>query len=69
MAVFPPPSRAVQVTVVAPTGKDAPEGGLHAVVTPAQLSFVAGAANVTTAVALPRGVTAVTLGGHVIVGA
>jgi hypothetical protein len=37
-------SVAVHVTVVVPTGKVAPEGGLHATVTPGQLSVAAGVA-------------------------
>jgi hypothetical protein len=43
-AVAPFPSVAVQVTVVAPTGKVEPDGGAQAKVTPGQLSATVGAA-------------------------
>lgn len=46
--MLPEVSVAVQVTVVVPTGRTVPEGGLQATVTPGQLS-VAVAANVATA--------------------
>ena len=38
VAVLPDASVAVHVTVVVPTGKHVPEGGLHTTVTPGQLS-------------------------------
>lgn len=43
VAVFPVASVLVQVVVVVPTGNTDPEGGMQAVVTPAQLSEVVGA--------------------------
>lgn len=43
VAVFAAASVAVQVTVVVPTGKDEPDAGTHAVVTPGQLSLAVGA--------------------------
>ena len=42
IAVLPEVSVAVHVTVVVPIGKLDPEGGLHAVVTPGQLSVAVG---------------------------
>ena len=42
LAVLPPPSVAVQVTVVVPTGKVAPEAGEHVTVAPEQLSEAEG---------------------------
>jgi hypothetical protein len=48
VAVFPVVSVAVQVTVVTPSGKQVPDGGLHATVTPGQLSDAGGVAYVTT---------------------
>ena len=42
LAVFPDVSVAVQVTVLVPTGKVEPEGGLQAVDTPEQLSAAVG---------------------------
>jgi len=41
-AVFPEASVAMQVTVVVPTGKTEPEGGLQTTVTPGQLSVAVG---------------------------
>jgi hypothetical protein len=41
--VFPAASVAVQVTVLVPTGKVVPEGGLQTAVTPGQLSVAVGA--------------------------
>jgi hypothetical protein len=41
--VPPEPSVAVQVTVVAPTGKTEPEAGVQMMVTPGQLSPTVGA--------------------------
>jgi len=49
VAVLPAASVAVDVTVVAPTGKKLPDAGLLATVTPGQLSLTVGAAKVTTA--------------------
>ena len=43
-ATLPDVSVAVQVTVVVPAGKHDPEGGLHTVVTPGQLSVATGVA-------------------------
>ena len=68
VAVFCDVSVAVQVTVVVPTGKQDPEGGLHATVTPGQLSLA-----VTVKVAVAHGslivaVFAVMFAGQVIVG-
>jgi len=42
VAVFPAASVAVHVTVVTPSGKMEPGGGVHAVVTPGQLSLEVG---------------------------
>ena len=47
-AVLPDASVAVQVTVVTPTGKHVPDGGLQTVVTPGQLSVAVGGGKVTT---------------------
>jgi hypothetical protein len=44
VAVLPAASVAVQVTVVVPTGKQEPEGGLQVTVAPEQLSVAAGVA-------------------------
>src|SRR5262245_49231188 len=68
-AVAPPESVAVQVTVVVPSGKAEPEGGLHTTVTPGQLSVTIGSGKLTTAVMLP-GVGAITSrsGGQVMTG-
>jgi len=38
----------VQVTLVAPTGKQEPEGGLHTTATPGQLSLAVGGGKLTT---------------------
>jgi hypothetical protein len=72
VAVLPAPSVAVHVTVVPPTGKHEPEGGVHTTFTPGQLSE---AVVVKLTVAQPPDdaqsvcdVTAVTLAGHVIAG-
>ena len=71
VAVLPDVFVAVQVTVVVPTGNVEPDGGVHDVTTPGQLSETVGLAKVVTA-PLAAGhvmaVTAVTLAGHVIVG-
>src|SRR5262245_35169548 len=68
-AVAPPESVAVQVTVVVPSGKAEPEGGLHTTVTPGQLSVTIGSGKLTMAVVLP-GVGAITSrsGGQMITG-
>jgi len=60
----------LQLTVVVPFGKVAPEAGVQVgVPTPAQLSLTVGFANVTTAEHTPAAVGTVTFAGHVIVGA
>jgi hypothetical protein len=66
VAVLPATSVAVQVTEVVPTGRQEPDGGTQATVTPGQLSLPVGVANVTTL----HGPLAIakTLVGHVIVG-
>jgi hypothetical protein len=69
VAVLPDASVAVQVTVVVPTGKHDPDGGLHATVTPGQLSLAVGGAKVTTTHgSLIVAVLAVMLAGQVIEG-
>jgi hypothetical protein len=40
--VLPAASVAAQLTAVVPTGKTEPGGGVHALVTPSQLSIAAG---------------------------
>jgi hypothetical protein len=69
--VFPEASVAVQVTVVQPTGKLDPEGGLQTTLTAPQLSDAMGGGKVTTPV-LGAGhctaVWAVMSGGQVITG-
>ena len=70
-AVFPDASVAVQVTVVVPTGRIEPLGGLQTEVTPGQLSDTVGAGKVTVAlleIGQVCAATAVTLAGQVIVG-
>jgi hypothetical protein len=70
-AVLPEASVAVHVTVVVPTGKIEPDGGMHAVVTPGQLSEAVGGGKVTVPVVASgqvSGATALTLAGQVIVG-
>jgi len=47
VAVLPDASVAVQVTVVVPTGKHVPAGGLHTTVTPGQLSEATGGGKLT----------------------
>ena len=71
VAVFPDSSVAVQVTVVVPTGRIEPLGGLHTEVTPGQLSDIVGAGKVTVAlleIGQVCAATAVTLAGQVICG-
>ena len=68
VAVLPDASVAVQVTVVMPTGKHDPEGGLHKTVTPGQLSLAVVVKVATTHGSLIVAVLAVTLAGQVIVG-
>jgi hypothetical protein len=71
VAVLPDASVAVQVTVVVPTGRIEPLGGLHTVVTPGQLSDAVGAGKLTVALVEIGQVcpaTDVTLVGQVIVG-
>jgi hypothetical protein len=46
-AVLPAASVAVQVTVVIPSGKQVPDGGLQLIETPGQLSDAVGVENVT----------------------
>jgi hypothetical protein len=48
-AVLPLESIAVQVTVVAPTGNTAPEGGEQLAVAPGQLSVTVGSGKLTVA--------------------
>jgi hypothetical protein len=70
-AVLPEASVAVHVTVVVPTGKVEPDGGVQAVVTPGQLSLAVGAGKVTVPLVASGQVcaaTAVTGAGQVIVG-
>ncbi len=69
--MLPEVSVAVQVTVVVPTGNVEPEGGLHDVVTPGQLSVATGGGYVTTvlvAMGHLAAAAAKTLAGHVMVG-
>src|ERR1700741_1788936 len=68
VAVLPDASVAVQVTVVTPTGKQLPEGGLHTTTTPGQLSDAVVVKLTTTQGSAGVAVTAVRLGGHVITG-
>jgi hypothetical protein len=68
VAVLPEASVAVQVTVVTPTGKQLPEGGLHTTVTPGQLSEAVVVKFTTTQGSVTLAVAAVTLGGQVMVG-
>lgn len=71
LAVLPDVSAAVQVTVVVPTGKTEPLGGVHTEVTPGQLSDTVGAGKVTVApleIGQVCAATAVTFAGQVIVG-
>ena len=68
VAVLPEASVAVQVTVVTPTGKQLPEGGLHTTVTPGQLSLAV-VVKFTTVQGSPGvGGTAVMLHGQVMTG-
>lgn len=71
VAVLPDASVAVQVTVVVPMGNVEPEGGVHATVTPGQLSDAVGAGKVTVAlleIGQVCAATAVTFAGQVIEG-
>jgi hypothetical protein len=69
VAVLPDVSVAVQVTVVVPTEKQDPDGGLHPTVTPGQLSLAVGGGKVTTTHgSLIVAVFAVMLPGQVMVG-
>jgi hypothetical protein len=62
-------SVAVHITVVEPTAKPDPDAGVHAAVTPGQLSVGTGNGKVTTTHgSLIVGVFAVRLGRHVIAG-
>ena len=66
-AIFPLPSVAVHVIVVAPAGRQDPEGGVQTTVIPGQLSEAV-AEKVITAQGDPGGVPTITPGGQVIVG-
>ena len=68
VAVLPEASVAVQVTVVTPTGKQLPEGGLQTTVTPGQLSDAVVVKLTTTQGSPGFGVTAVRLHEQVITG-
>jgi len=68
VAVLPEASVAVQVTVVTPTGKQLPEGGLHTTTTPGQLSVAVAVKFTTVQGSEGFGVTTVISHGHVIVG-
>ena len=71
VAVLPDASVAVQVTVVVPTGKVVPLGGVQITVTPGQLSEAVGDANVTVVLVVGGHVAAaavVTFEGQVIDG-
>jgi hypothetical protein len=69
VAVLPETSVEVQVTVLVPTAKQDPDGGVHAAVTAGQLSLATGVEKVTTAHGSLRvAVFAVRFGPHVIVG-
>ena len=68
VAVLPEASVAVQVTVVTPTGKQLPEGGLQTTTTPGQLSLAVVVKLTTAQGSVMVGVTPVTLAGQVIVG-
>ena len=68
VAVLPDASVAVQVTVVVPTGKQDPDGGLQRTVTPGQLSLAVVVKVTATHGSLTVAVLAVMLAGQVIVG-
>ena len=71
VAVLPDESVAVQVTVVVPTGRIEPLGGLQTAVTPGQLSETVGGGKVTTVEVVGGHATveiAMALAGQVIVG-
>src|ERR1041384_2741771 len=68
VAVLPDASVAVQVTVVTPTGKQEPEGGLQTTVTPGQLSLAVVVKLTTVQGSVTLAATAVTLAGQVITG-
>jgi hypothetical protein len=71
VAVLLAASFAVHVTVVTPSGNVEPDGGLHTVVTPGQLSLAVGVANVTNLLVLAGhagAATVVTFAGQVITG-
>src|SRR5438128_4687072 len=61
-------SVAVQVTVVVPTGKQEPDGGVQTTVTPGQLSEAVAVKLTTVQGSLTLAVAAVMLAGQVIVG-
>ena len=61
-------SVAVHVTVVVPTGKQDPDGGLQTTVTPGQLSLAVVVKATTTHGSVAVAVLAVLFGGQVIVG-
>jgi hypothetical protein len=65
---LPPASRAVQVTVVVPTGKNDPDAGRHETVVPGQLSIGVGVVYVTFAPHWSGAFGTIAFGGHWIVG-
>ena len=67
--VFAEASVAVHVTVVAPTGKVAPDAGTQTTVAPGQLSVAVGVVKLTTAEHWPAALPVVMFAGHVTVGA
>lgn len=68
VAVLPAASVAVQVTVVVPTGKHDPEGGLQTTPTPGQLSLAVVVKLTTTQGTVTVGVTPTMFAGQVITG-
>lgn len=66
--VLPAWSVAVQVTVVMPTGKQLPEGGVQTTVVPGQLSFAVAAKVTALQASVTVAVTAVWFGGQAITG-
>jgi hypothetical protein len=66
--VLPEASVAVQLTVVTPTGKQLPEGGLQMIVVPGQLSVVVAVKVTTLQASLTVAVTAVWFAGQAITG-
>src|ERR1044071_8666619 len=68
VAVLPDASVAVQVTVVTPTGKQLPDGGLQTTVTPGQLSEAVVVKLTTVQGSVTLAATAVMLAGQVMTG-